>query len=110
MNIENVCTPLAPMKFSCPIVRGFFTSSVLWGTIGPRKTFGADAPYQWLLLGFLLGFVIVVIFWGLRKKFPNVKFFRQVNIVTVLMGGCNWGVFSKLPARRFPNPPCGIKM
>lgn len=95
MGIKDICTPLAPLKFTCPGVHSFFTASVLWGTIGPRKTFGPGAPYQWLLLGFLFGFVLAVLFWGLRKAFPRVEFFRQLNVPAMFMGGVNWGVYSK---------------
>lgn len=94
MDLENVCTPEAPNRFTCPVVHSFFTASVLWGTIGPRKTFGAGAPYQWLLMGFPAGAAIVLIFWGLKKAFPKVRFLRQVHIVAVFYGGVYWGIYS----------------
>lgn len=97
MGIEDVCTPEAPNRFTCPITHSFFTASVMWGTIGPRKTFGAGAPYQWLLMGFPAGAAIVLIFWGLKKMFPKVRFLRQVHIVAVFYGGVYWGIYSKLP-------------
>lgn len=39
--IPGVCTPDAPNRFTCPGINTFFTASVLWGTIGPKKVFGS---------------------------------------------------------------------
>lgn len=97
MGIKDVCTPEAPNRFTCPITHSFFTASVMWGTIGPRKTFGAGAPYQWLLMGFPIGAGVVLIFWGLKKMFPKVRFLRQVHIVAVFYGGVYWGIYSTSP-------------
>lgn len=103
MSIENVCTPEAPNNFTCPVVHAFFTSSVMWGTIGPRKTFGAGAPYQWLLMGFPAGCAIVLLFWGLKKFFPRASFLRQVHVVAAFYGGSYWSVYSEL----FPSSGIG---
>lgn len=96
MSIDNVCTDAATGNFSCPGVHTFFTSSVMWGTIGPRKTFGAGAPYQWLLLGFPAGCAVVLLFWWLRRLFPRAAFLRQIHLVAALYSGNYWSVYSKL--------------
>lgn len=95
MGIEDVCAAKAPNGFTCPTIHAFFTSSIMWGTIGPRKTFGAGAPYQWLLMGFPAGCAIVVIFWALKKFYPKASLLRQVHIVAMFYGGACWSVYSK---------------
>ncbi|KAK3179333.1 hypothetical protein K4F52_009236 [Lecanicillium sp. MT-2017a] len=90
MEIKDVCTKQAPMRFYCPGPNTFFTASVLWGTIGPLKVFGMDGQYKWLLLGFPLGIAAVVGFWGLRQCFPRSRALRQVHMVALLKGGCFW--------------------
>jgi hypothetical protein len=95
MGIEHVCTAEAPAKFICPTLNHFFTASILWGTIGPRKTFGMGSPYKWLLMGFPLGAVVALAFWALRTKFPRSQALRQIHIVPAAYGGCLWGIYSK---------------
>ena len=96
MDIKDVCTKDAPMRFLCPGPNTFFTASVLWGTIGPIKVFGKDGQYGWLLMGFPLGILIVVGFWGLKKLFPSSRALRQVHIVAAIAGSLQWAPYSKL--------------
>lgn len=53
--IPNVCEPTQKDKFTCPSINTFFTASVLWGTLGPKKMFGGGAIYNSLLYCFLIG-------------------------------------------------------
>ncbi|GJN74829.1 hypothetical protein PLIIFM63780_009012 [Purpureocillium lilacinum] len=94
MDIKNVCTSAAPMRFLCPGPNTFMTASVLWGTIGPIKVFGKDGQYKWLLLGFPLGVALVVCMWGLKKLWPNSRALRQVHIVAAIAGSLQWAPYS----------------
>ncbi|KAJ7289582.1 OPT oligopeptide transporter protein-domain-containing protein [Mycena rebaudengoi] len=38
--IPDVCTPHQADHFTCPGVNTFFTASVLWGALGPKRMFG----------------------------------------------------------------------
>ncbi|KAK7990274.1 OPT oligopeptide transporter [Apiospora arundinis] len=55
MGLAGVCTAEAPFRFTCPGINTFFTASVLWGTIGPRRVFGAGGTYTATLVGWPLG-------------------------------------------------------
>ncbi|KAF0532938.1 OPT family small oligopeptide transporter [Gigaspora margarita] len=57
----------------------FNTASIIWGLIGPGRTFGSDSMYHPLLWGFPIGFLAPVPFYFLHKKFPKAKF----NLVTI---------------------------
>ncbi|CAG8652084.1 3835_t:CDS:10 [Cetraspora pellucida] len=57
----------------------FNTASIVWGLIGPGRTFGDGSIYHPLLWGFLIGFLAPIPFYLLHKKFPNAKF----NLVTI---------------------------
>ncbi|KAK5995245.1 Oligopeptide transporter 2 [Cladobotryum mycophilum] len=94
MEIKDICTDHAPMRFFCPGNNTFFTASVLWGTIGPIKVFGKDGQYGWLLMGFPLGILIVLLFWGLKKWFPNSRGLRQIHVVAALAGALQWAPYS----------------
>ncbi|KAF5211161.1 OPT family small oligopeptide transporter [Clavispora lusitaniae] len=80
--IKDYCSPLQPQKFKCPASRTFFSASVLWGVIGPKKVFNGLYPIlQWcFLIGFLLAFpcALVKIYWRNNKY---VKFFQPVLII-----------------------------
>ncbi|KJZ71897.1 hypothetical protein HIM_08742 [Hirsutella minnesotensis 3608] len=94
MDIHNVCTKQAPMRFFCPGPNTFMTASVLWGTIGPIKVFGKDGQYKWLLLGFPLGIVLVAANWGLKRLWPNSRALRQVHVVAAIAGSLQWAPYS----------------
>lgn len=90
-SVKNVCTPEAAFRFSCPNQRTFFTSAVFWGTLSPKRLFCSGCRYNWMLIGFPLGVILVLIYWGLRKKWPRSEFLRQVHPVMICAGPSTWG-------------------
>ncbi|RCK62394.1 Oligopeptide transporter 2 [Candida viswanathii] len=77
--IRDYCDPKNTQKFTCPSSRTFFSASVLWGTIGPKKVFGGLYPIlEWcFLIGFLAAFPCIALKrWGPKnwvKKFePSI--------------------------------------
>jgi OPT family oligopeptide transporter len=92
--INEVCTPDAQYGLTCPGVNTFFTASVLWGTVGPTRVFGVDGHYTETLVGFPLGVLIVVLFWGLGKKFPQWTWIRQIHPVAIMYGGIVWAPYN----------------
>ncbi|KAK0649302.1 OPT oligopeptide transporter protein-domain-containing protein [Cercophora newfieldiana] len=93
-SIPGVCTPEAVNSMTCPGVNTFFTASVLWGTIGPKKVFGAGGQYTALLVGWPLGVAIPVIVWALQKRFPSQKWMRQIHPVLLINGALNWAPYN----------------
>ncbi|KAK0382933.1 hypothetical protein NLU13_8849 [Sarocladium strictum] len=93
-HIDNVCTPDAQFKLTCPGVNTFFTASVLWGTVGPSRIWGHHGLYSETLIGFPLGVLIVVFFWFLNKKFPNWMWIRQIHPVAIMYGGVVWAPYN----------------
>ena len=91
MGFKDVCTPTAAFRFTCPNQRTFFTAAIFWGTISPKRLFGAGKRYNMMLLGFPLGVVIVLAHWALRKKWPRSEFLRQVHPVMITAGPSTWG-------------------
>ncbi|KAM4067652.1 OPT oligopeptide transporter protein [Hirsutella rhossiliensis] len=94
MDIKNVRTTAAPMRFLCPGPNTFMTASVLWGTIGPVKVFGINGQYKWLLMGFPVGIVLVTAVWGLKKMWPNSRALRQIHVVAAIAGSLQWAPYS----------------
>jgi len=93
-SIDDVCTEDALFKLTCPGVNTFFTASVLWGTVGPKKIWGHNGQYSETLLGFPLGIAVVFLVWGLNKKFPKWKWTRQIHPVAIMYGGIVWAPYN----------------
>lgn len=94
VDIKDICTPDAPMRFFCPGINTFFTASVLWGTIGPAKVFGHKGQYAALLIGFPIGILAPILFFFLVKYMPRNRFVRQFHPVALFYGGVNWAPYS----------------
>ncbi|WRT70854.1 OPT family small oligopeptide transporter [Kwoniella shivajii] len=92
--VPNVCTEDAPFGFTCPGINTFFTAAVFWGTLGPKKLFGSGGQYNALLIGFPVGFLIPVVVYFLRKKFPRATLLRQFHPVMFCYGGIDWAPYN----------------
>ena len=81
-NIDGLCTDHQDQKFTCPGTNTFFSASVLWGVIGPKKVF--HGLYPILQYCFLIGAIAPFPFLLLRKYFPRqMRFFHP----TLVIGG-----------------------
>ncbi|KAG8407317.1 hypothetical protein J3459_010574 [Metarhizium acridum] len=88
-HIPNICTFKAANGFTCPFSRTHFNTSMVWGAVGPRKFFAPGASYRPLLWFFLLGFLLPIAVYGLRRVFPNAKWLRRVH-VPLFLGGMGY--------------------
>jgi len=91
MTIPDVCTPNQKDRFTCPGANTFFTASVLWGTIGPKKMYGSGAIYNGLVWCFLIGAVLPIPFYLLRGRF---KFLQYFHVPVFLTGGIIWAPYN----------------
>ncbi|OQD89817.1 hypothetical protein PENANT_c002G02073 [Penicillium antarcticum] len=87
-NIEGVCTPDQKAHFTCPNGRTFFSSSIVWGVIGPNRMFGPGAIYSQMQWFWLLGALLPVAFYLLIRAFPRSKL-RFLN-APVMLGAMAW--------------------
>ncbi|KAK5996142.1 Sexual differentiation process protein isp4 [Cladobotryum mycophilum] len=85
LNIKDVCSQDQPDKFTCPGSHTFFTASVIWGAIGPKRIFGSGQLYSPLGWGFLAGAILPIPFYFLQKRYPN-SWVRYVHIPVLLNG------------------------
>lgn len=80
-SIKDYCHPDQSQKFTCPDIKTFYSASILWGVIGPKKVFGGLYPIlQWcFLIGFLLAFPCAIWKkWGPKKY---TKYFQPALII-----------------------------
>ncbi|KAI1502757.1 OPT oligopeptide transporter protein-domain-containing protein [Biscogniauxia marginata] len=70
-NIEGICEPTQPQRFTCPGGRVFFSASVIWGLIGPSRMFSPGQIYSGLLIFFILGAVTPVAIYFAVRRYPK---------------------------------------
>lgn len=75
-NVEGLCTDDEPHRFVCPSANAFFTSSVVWGLIGPQRLFGDKSLYSSIYWSVLIGAVLPLPFWLAARRWPKswIKF------------------------------------
>lgn len=79
-NVEGICEPGQPQRFVCPSENTFYSASVLWGVIGPKKVF--NGLYPILQYCFLIG-ALLPIPCILAKKYLKLRYFEP----TLIIGG-----------------------
>jgi OPT family small oligopeptide transporter len=81
-NVEGLCTPNQPSRFTCPNSNTFFSSSIAWGLIGPDVIL--DHLYPLLKYSFLLGTLLPFPLYFLRNHYKrSLKHFQP----TLILGG-----------------------
>ncbi|KAF9177149.1 hypothetical protein BGZ50_009080 [Haplosporangium sp. Z 11] len=66
----NICSDESK-DFRCPSAQVFYSASVIWGVIAPNRMFGPTSIYNAINYFFLIGFVLPIPFYYLKKAFPN---------------------------------------
>ncbi|KAF8707703.1 oligopeptide transporter, partial [Rhizoctonia solani] len=114
-HIPDLCDMHQPNKFTCPGVRVFGTASLIWGGIGPARTFNPgqilylpahfvsphsrlpvpSRPKVWvadnttpLQICFLIGAVLPIPLYFLARRYPH-SWFKYVNMPVVFTGTGN---------------------
>ncbi|TGJ86424.1 hypothetical protein E0Z10_g2398 [Xylaria hypoxylon] len=62
-NIPDVCSLTQASHFTCPNGRAFFSSSIVWGVIGPQRMFGSGSLYVNFNWFWLVGAALPVLLW-----------------------------------------------
>jgi hypothetical protein len=86
MGLPNVCTPDAPFQYLCLNVQSTTITSTLFGTLGATKVFGPGSPYGLMVIGFAVGAILPVLYYGLIKLYPRAGWLRQVHPALLVSG------------------------
>ncbi|KAI0129119.1 OPT family small oligopeptide transporter [Xylariales sp. AK1849] len=87
-NIPDCCTTGQPAKFSCPNGKAFFSSSIVWGVIGPQRMFGPGSIYHNFNWFWLIGASLPVMIWVATRKL-HINFARHLN-APIMLGAMSW--------------------
>ncbi|KAF1947905.1 OPT family small oligopeptide transporter [Clathrospora elynae] len=87
-NIPDVCERLQESHFTCPNGRAFFSSSIVWGVIGPHRMFGPGSIYSAIHYYWLIGALLPIVFFFLMRLAPKSPL-RYLN-APVMLGAMAW--------------------
>ncbi|GAA5845075.1 hypothetical protein JCM5353_007423 [Sporobolomyces roseus] len=83
--VPDLCDRQQSFLLICPNVRVFYSSSVIWGLIGPARQFAHGDVYNPILYWLLAGGVMPFVTWSLAKRYPRT--FLQYASVPVALSG-----------------------
>lgn len=86
--IPDVCTADQASHFTCPNGRTFFSSSIVWGLIGPQRMFGKGSIYASFNWFWFLGAMLPIIFYVMTRVIPN-RHLRYLH-APVMLGAMAW--------------------
>ncbi|KAI1422466.1 OPT family small oligopeptide transporter [Xylaria sp. FL1777] len=87
-HIPDACSLTQPSHFTCPNGRAFFSASIVWGVIGPRRMFGPGSLYVNFNWFWLIGGALPVVLWVMVRKL-RINFARHLN-APILLGAMAW--------------------
>lgn len=79
-----------PAKFSCPNGRTFFSSSIVWGVIGPTRMFGSGSMYRYFNIFWLVGAILPCIFYSFLKFGGRLARVGRNLHAPIMLGAMGW--------------------
>jgi OPT family small oligopeptide transporter len=88
-NYKGLCEPAEATgtRFTCPNETIYYSASVVWGVIGPRRIF--NHLYPVLKYSFLIGALIPIPFY-IAKRYWNPRWLRQFSPMLFMLGMINF--------------------
>ncbi|KAF1348503.1 OPT family small oligopeptide transporter [Delphinella strobiligena] len=77
-NVKDICAVDQPNGYTCPQGRVNYSSSIIWGAIGPSRMYSVGKMYSGLLHLFWLGALLPVLTYFLKKKYPKNRFLEAI--------------------------------
>ncbi|KAI5478852.1 proton-dependent oligopeptide transporter, POT family [Pseudohyphozyma bogoriensis] len=84
--VPDLCATDQSSFLTCPYAEVMYSASIIWGLIGPSRTFGIGQLYNPVLWWFLAGGLLPIIFWVAGKRWPTNHVLQLVNIPVMMTG------------------------
>ncbi|KAI0685810.1 OPT oligopeptide transporter [Cerioporus squamosus] len=84
-HIPDICQPGQKDFLTCPHNQVLYTTSAIWGLIGPARQFGTQSIYHPQLYAIAIGGVLPLPFWYWQRRWPN-KWNKFINLPIILNG------------------------
>lgn len=78
-HVNDICSPQNEHQFVCPQASVYFTSSVVWGVIGPKRMFSNGSYYSSIYWALLVGAIAPIPLWLAGRRWPG-SFLKAVNV------------------------------
>lgn len=78
-HIDNICDSDQPNGYTCPQGRTNFTSSIIWGAIGPARLYSIGKQYSGLLHLFWIGALLPILTFYLKKRYPHNTMLNAIH-------------------------------
>ena len=105
-HISDICSEDQPDGFSCPNGRTVYSSSVIWGLVGPRRLYSVGQIYSSLLHFFWIGAITPLVTYALYK-ITKKEYCKYVSWPLIFTGTANVPpgelVFLPTPLSRLTN-------
>ncbi|KAK9375209.1 OPT oligopeptide transporter protein-domain-containing protein [Lipomyces chichibuensis] len=86
-SVSDLCSPTQASHFVCTFPHSLYSASLLFGVVGPVRTF--NQLYPVLKYSFIIGVGAAFPIYGLRRLFPRKM--KYVHPVLILTGVTRWG-------------------
>lgn len=87
-NISGICESDQTDGFTCPNGRTVYSSSVIWGLVGPRRLYSVGKIYSPLLHFFWIGAIAPVVTY-LLYRYTRRQFWKYINWPLIFVGTYN---------------------
>lgn len=102
-DIKGICTPGQTADFNCEDgSQVYFSSSVVWGAIGPKRTFGEVYPA--MKYCFLLGFLLALVWWSVKRVGVPVRTWCREHLPAAVFMPVNYTIFTPISWLRDVHP------
>jgi OPT family small oligopeptide transporter len=102
-DIQGICTPDQAQKFNCENGSEiYFSSSVIWGAIGPKRIF--NQIYPALKYCFLLGFLLAIVWWTVKRVGVSAREWFRVRLPAAIFTPLNVLIFAPVSWLRDVHP------
>ncbi|KAG9048875.1 hypothetical protein FS837_011784 [Tulasnella sp. UAMH 9824] len=81
--VPDICQPDQPARLVCSNSDVFYTSSIVWGLIGPARQFGKGAVYYGEIYALVGGALFPLFLWGWRRFYPATRL-KKFNLAVAL--------------------------
>ncbi|CAO1624938.1 unnamed protein product [Sympodiomycopsis kandeliae] len=78
-HVPGICLAEQEHQFTCPQAGVYFTSSIIWGVIGPERLFSNGSYYSSVYWAQLVGAILPIPVFFLSRRWPT-SFLKVVNV------------------------------
>ena len=86
-SVENICDVSKLPEgspWTCPSFDVAYSTSIIWGVVGPLRMFGKLGLYEVMNYFFLIGFLAPIPVWISSRMFPKKKWIKLINMPIIL--------------------------